>query len=82
MWIDRGLQNALPIAHTAVQQVGKGDCDKNEDCEGSLVCGTDNCRKYNPSAMATADCCATGKQTLNDPAAPIATLNFQLSFYP
>ena len=24
-------------------KVGEGDCDRDSDCEGSLVCGTDNC---------------------------------------
>ena len=32
-----------------------GDCDENEDCKGSLVCGSNNC-KNGPSGL---DCCAT-----------------------
>jgi len=36
---------------------GQGDCDSDDECAGSLVCGEDNCRKYNPLAEKTADCC-------------------------
>ena len=32
---------------------GKGDCDSNSECEGSLVCGTNNCAS-GPIYM---DCC-------------------------
>ena len=24
---------------------GEGDCDEDSQCEGDLVCGTDNCRR-------------------------------------
>ena len=30
-----------------------GDCDRDTDCAGDLVCGTDNC----PAGSATMDCC-------------------------
>ena len=41
---------------------GQGDCDGNdenghEDCEKGLICGVNNCRKYNPSAYIHYDCC-------------------------
>merc|ERR550525_1394397 len=37
--------------------VGQGDCDHNSQCQGSLVCGRDNCRDWNPAAEQLADCC-------------------------
>ena len=27
-----------------------GDCDRDTDCAGNLVCGRDNCRKFHPTA--------------------------------
>ena len=33
---------------------GKGDCDNNSDCKGSLVCGNNNCE----SGTSGLDCCA------------------------
>ena len=32
---------------------GEGDCDEHSDCEGSLLCGSDNCAR-GPNGM---DCC-------------------------
>ena len=32
--------------------LGGGDCDSDEDCAGSLVCGTDNCRQHHSGAVA------------------------------
>ena len=34
--------------------VGEGDCDSDADCEGSLICGTDNC---NDDVNPNKDCC-------------------------
>ena len=34
--------------------IGEGDCDRNDQCLGYLVCGKDNCGSGFPSA---ADCC-------------------------
>ena len=36
---------------------GQGDCDSDSDCEGDLVCGTNNCQKYG-FLNADYDCCA------------------------
>jgi len=36
---------------------GQGDCDNDDECAGSLVCGKDNCRTFSNYAEATADCC-------------------------
>ena len=36
---------------------GEGDCDLDSQCTGDLVCGTDNCRLWNPNAIADFDCC-------------------------
>ena len=35
--------------------LGQGDCDKDDECSGDLVCGRDNCGMEYKSA--TADCC-------------------------
>ena len=39
---------------------GEGDCDVDKDCQGELVCGTNNC---NPDAFSPnwADCCEEGE---------------------
>ena len=42
-----------------------GDCDDDKECEGSLVCGTNNCRDFNPSAEETYDCCVRPIQKCN-----------------
>ena len=42
-------------------QDGHGDCDIVDDCNGSMTCGKNNCRRYNPLAEADADCCQSGK---------------------
>ena len=34
---------------------GEGDCDKNTECIGNLVCGTNNCGTKFPNSKA--DCC-------------------------
>merc|ERR1712080_312806 len=36
---------------------GQGDCDSDSECSGSLTCGEDNCRDFNPDAEPSADCC-------------------------
>ena len=35
--------------------LGQGDCDKDDECSGDLVCGRDNCGVEYKSP--TADCC-------------------------
>jgi len=36
----------------------EGDCDDNSDCDGSLVCGVDNCHTINSGIISTtSDCC-------------------------
>ena len=51
--------------------IGEGDCDRNDQCLGYLVCGKDNCGSGFPS---TADCC-TGN--LN----PFLSMPLPLEFY-
>ena len=34
-----------------------GDCDKDEDCAGDLVCGDNNCPDFWPDAISSYDCC-------------------------
>ena len=36
---------------------GEGDCDADSQCKGNLVCGKNNCKKWNPAARADFDCC-------------------------
>ena len=42
-------------------KIGEGDCNDNNECEGSLVCGHNNClRDYSVNGSkwdANADCC-------------------------
>ena len=42
---------------------GKGNCDNDSDCEGTLVCGTDNCES-GPRGL---DCCTTPDVLGRDP---------------
>ena len=43
---------------------GEGDCDHHMDCEGTLLCGNDNCAS-GPAGM---DCCTDdGNANLNIP---------------
>ena len=37
--------------------LGGGDCDSDSDCQGNLVCGTDNCKGFHPGSYDGADCC-------------------------
>jgi len=37
--------------------VGQGDCDSNSDCAPGLICGRDNCQKFNSKALSWTDCC-------------------------
>jgi len=37
--------------------LGFGDCDRDSECKGDLVCGTDNCRDFNSQDHPKADCC-------------------------
>jgi len=37
--------------------LGQGDCDRDADCSGNLVCGHDNCKQFNSQAHSQADCC-------------------------
>lgn len=32
---------------------------RDNECKPGLVCGSDNCRKYHPTAEKTSDCCTT-----------------------
>ena len=43
--------------------LGGGDCDNDDQCQGNLVCGADNCLSefssngHNPNWIMGADCC-------------------------
>ena len=41
--------------------IGKGDCDRDSDCAGGLICGTNNCErnfgKTGSNWSSAADCC-------------------------
>ena len=41
--------------------IGEGGCKADIDCDGNLVCGTDNCVMFDTSwADSGYDCCTTG----------------------
>merc|ERR1711992_526723 len=42
--------------------LNEGDCDKDSECSGSLVCGKNNCPSPFPS---NADCCEAGPEVCN-----------------
>ena len=42
-WQKDGNDNCCNVGGRGLCKLGEGDCDKNSDCEGSLVCGDDNC---------------------------------------
>ena len=43
--------------------LGEGDCDNDSDCNGNLVCGTDNCDMFTTAWPDSAfDCCTTGNR--------------------
>ena len=46
---------------------GEGDCDTNDQCEGNLICGIDNCQAMNPNKNfdTYADCCYDPSKHLN-----------------
>ena len=41
--------------------IGEGDCDKDSECTGNLVCGTDNCYSIFGHGSKTLDCCEKGE---------------------
>ena len=44
--------------------IGEGDCDKDSECTGDLVCGTDNCLSIFGHGSKKQDCCEEGKTFL------------------
>ena len=42
--------------------LGEGNCDSDSDCEGDLVCGTNNCRNFD-TTWSGGNCCTTGKHS-------------------
>ena len=45
--------------------VDEGDCDKDSDCAGNLVCGTNNCKSSNSAWSSSGfDCCTEGKKII------------------
>ena len=47
-------------------QEWEGDCDSDDECAGSLICGKDNCNQpQHNSWPSDSDCCAKGKSLLN-----------------
>jgi hypothetical protein len=45
---------------------GDGDCDKDEDCAGALLCGTDNCKAFRDSSAWDKTCDAPGWDATDD----------------
>merc|ERR1712002_455572 len=44
-------------------KLGGGNCTKNNQCRGKLVCGKRNCRDFHPNAKPWANCCIEKKLT-------------------
>jgi len=42
-----------------------GDCDDDDECQGDLVCGFNNCKDFQPNAVDTFDCCIRPIQKCN-----------------
>ena len=42
-WQKGGNEECCNEGGRGLCKLGEGDCDKDSDCEGSLVCGQDNC---------------------------------------
>ena len=38
-------------------QIGGGVCSSDDQCEGSLKCGTNYCRYFHPNAISDSKCC-------------------------
>jgi len=54
-----GCRGADHCCHPGHQcYLGEGDCDRDSDCHGNLVCGDNNCA--GPGFDATDDCCRIG----------------------
>ena len=46
-----------------ILQVGKGDCDSDDECVGALICGKKSCAMLYPTSQAIdpeSDCCIPG----------------------
>ena len=52
-----GLEHCCLAWPTEVCYEGEGDCDYDDECADGLLCGNNNCQKYNPTADPEADCC-------------------------
>merc|ERR1712106_645199 len=46
-----GCTSATPCKYA------EGDCDNDDECAGSLVCGLDNCKYFYPGVHGDFDCC-------------------------
>ena len=44
---------------------GEGDCDNDGECRYPLMCGSNNCREFSPTALDWEDCCILPKTTIN-----------------
>ena len=51
--LDSNSTNWSKCSHDSPCADGEGDCDHHTDCEGTLLCGNDNCAS-GPTGM---DCC-------------------------
>merc|ERR1711974_197476 len=52
-----GCPDDWKFCKNQICQKGQGDCDRDSECAGDLVCGEDNCREFHQGAKRTADCC-------------------------
>ena len=50
---------------------GQADCDHDGDCQGSLVCGNNNCHRFGPHFHHKDDCCEKPTTVLSSPPPPV-----------
>ena len=54
---------------------GQGDCDRDSDCAGDLLCGTNNCLDFGSNWGSTYDCCYSIKKGICFPIRPSSNVD-------
>ena len=52
-----GSDGASCCTSSNICALGEGDCDSDSECDGSLVCGVDNCLPVFGHSPSSFDCC-------------------------
>ena len=53
-------------SNTRPCKINEGDCDTDEDCEGNLVCGSNNCPRSGYEFSSRDDCCTEPRGEANE----------------